>query len=89
MTTVKSFFSSTSVSSSFGGRDRIERGRRLVEQQHLGLHRDPARDAQALLLPAGKAEARRCCSLSFTSSHRAARRSAVSTISSISAFDLR
>src|SRR5258707_5538588 len=39
-----------------GGRDRIERRARLVEQNHLRLHRDGARDAQALLLPAGEAQ---------------------------------
>src|SRR5262245_27502715 len=33
-----------------GGRDRIERGAGLVEQQHLGLDRERARDAEALLL---------------------------------------
>ncbi len=41
-----------------GGRDRVERGSRLVEQQHGGLDRHGAGDAQALLLAAGKAEAR-------------------------------
>src|SRR3954471_13912257 len=40
-----------------GGRDRIERRARLVEQDHLGAHRDGARDAQALLLAAGQAQA--------------------------------
>ena len=40
-----------------GGRDRIERRARLVEQDHLGLHRDGAGDAQALLLAAGQAQA--------------------------------
>ena len=40
-----------------GGRDRIERRARLVEQDHLGPHRDGAGDAQALLLAAGQAEA--------------------------------
>ena len=38
--------------------DRIERRARLVEQDHLGLHRDGARDAQPLLLAAGQAERR-------------------------------
>ena len=33
-----------------GCRDRVERRRRLVEQQHLGLDRDRAGDAEALLL---------------------------------------
>src|SRR5712672_3421410 len=41
-----------------GGRNRIERRARLVEQDHLGPHRDGARNAQSLLLPAGQAEAR-------------------------------
>src|SRR4051794_39421862 len=40
-----------------GGRDRIERRAGLVEQNHLGPHRDRARDAEPLLLAAGKAEA--------------------------------
>src|SRR6478735_3775576 len=38
------------------GRDRIERRARLIEQDHLGPHRHRARDAQALLLSAGKAQ---------------------------------
>jgi len=37
-------------------RDRIERGAGLVQEDHLGLDRDGARDAQTLLLPAGEAE---------------------------------
>src|SRR5581483_4319363 len=37
------------------GRDGIERRSGLVEQQHVGPHRDRARDAQALLLAAGEA----------------------------------
>src|ERR1700716_74374 len=41
-----------------GGRDRIERRARLVEQDHLGPHRHGARDAEPLLLAAGQAEAR-------------------------------
>src|SRR3972149_2734797 len=39
------------------GRYRIERRARLVEQQYLGLDRDAARDAQALLLAAREAVA--------------------------------
>src|SRR3569833_112362 len=39
-----------------GGRDRIERRARLVEQDHLGLHRHGAGDAQALLLATRQAE---------------------------------
>src|SRR5579883_205378 len=39
-----------------GGRDRIERRARLVEQDDLGLHRDGAGDAEALLLAARQAE---------------------------------
>ena len=35
---------------------RIERGGGLVEQQNFGLRRDRARDAEALLLPAGEGE---------------------------------
>src|SRR5512147_2318826 len=35
-------------------RNGVECRGRLVEQQHLGLDRDRARDAQALLLPAGE-----------------------------------
>ena len=38
------------------GRDRVERRGRLVEQQHVGLDRDRAGDAEALLLAAGEAE---------------------------------
>src|ERR1700730_10417285 len=41
-----------------GGRDRIARRARLVEQDHLGPHRHGARDAEPLLLAAGQAEAR-------------------------------
>src|SRR5215468_1500463 len=41
-----------------GGRDRVKRGTRLVEQDHFGPHRDGAGDAQPLLLAAGQAEAR-------------------------------
>ena len=37
-------------------RDRVERGGGLVEQDHLRLDRDRARDAEALLLAAGEAE---------------------------------
>src|SRR5437016_2259686 len=39
-----------------GGRDRIERGARLVEQDHLRAHRDGARDTQSLLLAARQAQ---------------------------------
>src|SRR5262245_24021459 len=39
-----------------GGRDRIERRARLVEQDHLGLHRNRARDAEPLLLAARQAQ---------------------------------
>ena len=39
-----------------GGRDRVERGGRLVEQDHLGLDGERARDAEALLLAAGERE---------------------------------
>src|SRR4051812_7185376 len=42
-----------------GGRNRVERRARLVEQYHFGTHRDGARNAQPLLLPAGQAEAGR------------------------------
>ncbi len=38
-----------------GGGDGIERRAGLVEQQHFGIHRQRARDAQALLLAAGEA----------------------------------
>src|SRR5882757_4343304 len=41
-----------------GGRNRIERRARLVEQDHLGPHRHRAGDAEPLLLAAGQAEAR-------------------------------
>src|SRR5215467_5264057 len=40
-----------------GGRDRIERRAGLIEQDHLGFHRNGARDAQALLLAARQAQA--------------------------------
>ena len=40
-------------------RDRIERRTRFVEQNDLRLHRDAARDAEALLLSAGQAETAR------------------------------
>src|ERR1700704_2732403 len=39
------------------GRDGIERRGRLIEQQHLGLDCNGARDAQPLLLSAGQAAA--------------------------------
>lgn len=39
-------------------RDRVQRGARLVQQQHFGADGDAARDAQALLLAAGEAIAR-------------------------------
>ena len=38
------------------GRDRVERRARLVHQDHVGLDREAARDAQPLLLAAGHAE---------------------------------
>src|SRR6202790_4693375 len=41
-----------------GGRDRIERRARLVEQDHFGPHRHGAGDAKPLLLTAGQAQAR-------------------------------
>src|SRR5216684_4015293 len=41
-----------------GGRNRIERRTGLVEQDHLGPHRDGAGDAKPLLLAAGQAQAR-------------------------------
>src|ERR1019366_4156325 len=41
-----------------GGRDRIQRRTGLVEQDHLGPHRDGAGNAEPLLLAAGQAEAR-------------------------------
>src|ERR1700730_16388074 len=41
-----------------GGRDRVERRARLVEQDHLGAHRNGAGDAKPLLLAAGQAQAR-------------------------------
>ncbi len=39
----------------FADEPRIERGGRLVEQHHVGLHRQRARNRDALLLPAGQA----------------------------------
>ena len=39
-------------------RDRVERRRRLVHQDHVRLDREAARDAEALLLAAGEAERR-------------------------------
>src|SRR3954451_5413785 len=41
------------------GRDGIERGARLVHEYDVGLHRDGARDAQALLLTTGEAQTAR------------------------------
>src|ERR1700719_2185064 len=41
-----------------GGRDRVQRRTRLVEQDHLGPHRNGAGDAKPLLLAAGQAQAR-------------------------------
>src|SRR4029079_11079787 len=40
-----------------GGRDRIERGARLIEQNDFRLNGDGSGDAEPLLLTAGKAEA--------------------------------
>ena len=40
------------------GRDRVERRARLVHQDHVGLDREAARDAQPLLLAAGERERR-------------------------------
>ena len=57
ITIVKSFLSSRDELLDSRGRDRVERRGRLVEQQHLGLYRDAARDAQPLLLAARKARA--------------------------------
>ena len=56
-------------------RDRVERAGRLVEQQHLRLVGERARDAKALLLPAGETE-RRCAKpvLHFVPERRAAQR---------------
>ena len=53
-------------------RDRVERRAGLVHQDDLGLDRDRARDAQALLLAAREREARPGSSLSLTSSQSAA-----------------
>ncbi len=39
-------------------RDRVERRARLVHQDHVGLDREAARDAQPLLLAAGERERR-------------------------------
>ena len=40
------------------GRDRVERGARLVHEDHVGLDREAARDAQALLLTTRERERR-------------------------------
>ena len=84
MTIVSSGFSSYSSSSIFCVAIGSSALARLVEQQHLRLVGERARDAQALLLAAGQAE-RAVRSRSLTSSQSAARRSDVSTISSSSA----
>ena len=55
----------------FAGRDRIERGAGLVHQQHFGLDRERARNAQPLLLTARQAGARFLVDGSFTSSQSA------------------
>ena len=54
MTMVHWSLIATSRSSIFAVAIGIERGTGLVEQQHFGIHRQPARDAKALLLAAGK-----------------------------------
>src|ERR1700730_15985749 len=41
-----------------GGRNRVQRRARFVEQDHLGPHRNGAGDAEPLLLAAGQAQAR-------------------------------
>ena len=55
------------------GRDRVERRRRFVHQQDLGLDRQRARDAETLLLAAGERERRRRAAGPCTSSQSAAR----------------
>ena len=55
MTMVYCFFQFRDQFLDFHRRDRIERGSRLVHEQHFRFHRHRARDAKALLLPAGKA----------------------------------
>ena len=56
MMIVSSRLSSYSSSSTFCVAIGIERARRLVEQQHFGLVRERARDAQPLLLSARETE---------------------------------
>ena len=69
-----------------GGRDRVERRAGLVEQDHLGLDRHRAGDAEALLLAAERLRPL-AFSLSLTSFHSAAPCSAFSTRTSLSALE--
>ena len=56
--TMQKFWRSSLISSSIlRGGDGVERRTGLVHQDHVRVHRDGARDAQALLLPAGEAGA--------------------------------
>ena len=54
MTMVVRFLRSTRSSSIFGGADGIQRGTRLIEKQDFRFNGQGARDAQTLLLSAGK-----------------------------------
>ena len=64
-----------------GCRDRVERRGGLVEQHHIGLDRDRAGDAEALLLPAGEAErARLQAILDLVPERRAAQRALDSSV---------
>src|SRR5438105_15691137 len=65
-----------------GGGNRIERGAGLIHQDNVGLDRECARNAKALLLSAGKSVPL-TCKRSFTSSHNAAARKLFSTASSM------
>ena len=80
MTIVSSFLQLEDQLLDLGGGDRVEGRARLVHQQHLGLHREGPRDAQPLLLAARRGSTPDLSRSSFTSSHRAAWRSARSTV---------
>ena len=64
----------------FGGSDRIERGAGLVEKENFRINRRARGRCKAVAAGRPKARMRTFCNLSFTSSHKAARRRLFSTI---------
>ena len=85
MTIVNSARSCSISSSILAGRDRVERRGRLVEQDHLGAAGRWCGRCRGAAAGRRRGPCRTACSLSFTSSQRAALRSASSTRTSSSA----